>query len=154
MRIKKRSSQAGFSLIEALIAALVLGIGLLGIAGMTAAGLRSTDSANLRTQATILAEDILERMRANRAAAIAGDYDVADLDRVPECAEGSPLSACDLSSWMRSLERIFHGPDASSVDCTTAAPVCAVTISFDDSRGAVGLDPGGEPTVFVFRTRL
>ena len=57
----------GFSLIEVLIALLVLAIGLLGLAALQAQGLRFNHDALVRTQATNLAYDIVDRMRANRA---------------------------------------------------------------------------------------
>ena len=69
--------QRGFSLIEVLIAILVLAIGLLGMANMQASGMRCTHGAYLRTQATVLGDDILDSMRANVTAARGGSYDVA-----------------------------------------------------------------------------
>ncbi len=58
----------GFTLVEILVAVLVLAIGLLGLAKLQTTGLHNGHSANLRTQATLLAYDIADRMRANRAA--------------------------------------------------------------------------------------
>ncbi len=57
--------QAGFSLIEILVTMVVLSIGLLGIAGMQASGLRNNHAAYTKTQATNLAMDMAERIRAN-----------------------------------------------------------------------------------------
>ncbi|HHJ80721.1 MAG TPA: type IV pilus modification protein PilV [Candidatus Tenderia electrophaga] len=57
--------QAGFSLIEVLITMVVLSIGLLGVAGMQASGLRNNHAAYTKTQATNLAMDMAERIRAN-----------------------------------------------------------------------------------------
>jgi type IV pilus assembly protein PilV len=68
------SRQSGFTLVEILIALLVLSIGLLGLAGLQTAGLRANHSANLRTQATLLAYDMTDRMRANREGYEDGDY--------------------------------------------------------------------------------
>ena len=59
-------AQGGFSLIEIMIAILVLAIGLLGFAMLQTMNLRFTQSANYRTQATNLAYDLLDQMRANR----------------------------------------------------------------------------------------
>lgn len=56
----------GFTLIEVLIAILVLGFGLLGFALLQTMGLRFVQSANQRTHATNLAYDLLDQMRANR----------------------------------------------------------------------------------------
>ena len=55
----------GFTLIEVLIAMLVLGVGLLGLAGLQANSLRNAQSAYNRSLATELAYDLADRMRAN-----------------------------------------------------------------------------------------
>lgn len=64
-----RREQGGFSMIEVLIALVVLAIGLLGFALMQTMNLRYTQSANNRTHATNLAYDLLDQMRANRLSA-------------------------------------------------------------------------------------
>ncbi|WP_058835265.1 type IV pilus modification protein PilV [Luteimonas abyssi] len=56
----------GFSLIEVLVALVILGVGLLGFALLQTMNLRFAQSANQRTQATNLAYDLLDQMRANR----------------------------------------------------------------------------------------
>lgn len=66
--------QAGINLIEVLIAALVLSVGLLGLAGMQVAGLKSTQNSVQKQQATFLVHELLERMRANKSGVIAGAY--------------------------------------------------------------------------------
>ncbi len=63
--ISQKSQQTGYSLIEVLIAIVVTSIGLLGLAAMQATGLRNNHSAYQRSQATVLAYDIADRMRAN-----------------------------------------------------------------------------------------
>ncbi len=62
--MKKNS---GFTLIEVLIAMFVLAIGLLGLAGLQATGMRNNLSAYHRSEATVLAYDLADRMRANSA---------------------------------------------------------------------------------------
>jgi type IV pilus assembly protein PilV len=150
--------QRGFSLLEVLVAVLVLSIGLLGLAGLYAVGLRSVDSANLRTQATILAEDMLERMRANREAATAGAYDIANLEQDPS---GDTAAATDVAEWKWRLGLVFQQPDGS-IACDGNG-VCVVTLSFDDTRGLLGVptevEEGEDPTpatpsAFTFSTRL
>ena len=59
--------QQGSSLLEVLVAMLILAVGLLGIAGMQASSMRNVHSGYLRSQATLLSYDVFERMRANRA---------------------------------------------------------------------------------------
>lgn len=69
-RIKER----GVSLIEILVAVVIISVGLLGLASMQMTGLRSNQSAYLRSQASMLASDMADRMRINSAQAIAGAY--------------------------------------------------------------------------------
>ena len=61
------NKNAGFTLIEVLIAMVVLAVGLLGLAGLQATSLRNNLSAYNRSQATQLAYDLADRMRANVA---------------------------------------------------------------------------------------
>ncbi len=63
--VNRRSRQSGFSLLEVLIAIVITSIGLLGLAAMQATGLRNNHSAYHRSQATVLAYDIADRMRSN-----------------------------------------------------------------------------------------
>jgi len=61
----KRASSKGFTLIEVLVTIVVVSIGLLGLAGLQISGLRANVSSEARSKATLLASDIIERMRAN-----------------------------------------------------------------------------------------
>ena len=76
----------GFSLIEVMIAILVMGLGLLGFALLQTMSVRFTQSANHRTQATNLASDMLDQMRVNRllAGQYAGNYSAATSGCTPD----------------------------------------------------------------------
>jgi type IV pilus assembly protein PilV len=63
---RHRRRVRGFTLVEVLIALIVLSIGLLGIAAMYVETLRANRSALVRTQAIALASDLADRIRANR----------------------------------------------------------------------------------------
>ncbi|HTV51139.1 MAG TPA: type IV pilus modification protein PilV [Steroidobacteraceae bacterium] len=67
----------GFTLVEVLVALVVLSIGLLGIGKLMLFSSRANDSAYMRTQATALAYMIMDDMRANRTQAIGGAYQIA-----------------------------------------------------------------------------
>jgi type IV pilus assembly protein PilV len=56
---------AGFTLIEVLVAMVVLTVGLLGLAGLQATSLKNSQNAYYRSVATQLAYDMADRMRAN-----------------------------------------------------------------------------------------
>ncbi len=53
--------QSGFTLLEIMVAMLVLSIGLLGLAGLMTSSMRNNLSASHRTQATWMASDIIDR---------------------------------------------------------------------------------------------
>jgi type IV pilus assembly protein PilV len=132
--------EAGISLIEMLIALLVLSFGLLGVAGLQAHSLKNNQSAYLRTQANILAYEITDRMRANRNAALDGAYnyqadDIEDPD--PDVDPCTGTRACDdLTAWNANLEQ-FLPAAAGAVECNVVAPaVCRVTVEWDDTRGS------------------
>lgn len=59
-------AQRGFSLIEVLVAMLILAIGLLGLAALQTQGVRFNHDAYVRTHATVLAYDIVDKMRLNQ----------------------------------------------------------------------------------------
>ena len=63
--INTGGNQKGFTLVEILITIIVLSIGLLGLAGLQISGLRANMSSEARSKATVLANDIAERMRTN-----------------------------------------------------------------------------------------
>jgi type IV pilus assembly protein PilV len=56
--ISRRASQSGFTLIEVLVSALILYIGIVGVAGLQAMSLKNNQSAYMRSQATALAANL------------------------------------------------------------------------------------------------
>ncbi|UXI67183.1 type IV pilus modification protein PilV [Tahibacter amnicola] len=71
----------GFSLLEVLVALLIFGLGLLGLAGLLVVSVKTNHSSYLRTQASFLAEGMADRIKANRMALwndrYNGDYSAA-----------------------------------------------------------------------------
>lgn len=74
MKNKSLRRQNGLNLLEVLIAALVLSVGLLGLAGLQVSSLKTAQNASFKQQATFVIYELLERMRSNRQAVLAGDY--------------------------------------------------------------------------------
>ncbi|MBK1888113.1 MULTISPECIES: type IV pilus modification protein PilV [Marinobacter] len=60
-----RKPQRGFTMIEILVAVLVLAIGLLGVAGVQLVSMQQTVNSTLRSEATMYAQTVAERLRAN-----------------------------------------------------------------------------------------
>ncbi len=100
-----KTQQHGLNLIEVMIAVFVLSIGLLGMASIQLTGLQANQSAYFRTQASILAYDIADRMRSNSASALAGDY-VADGNSFstaapppqPPCSAFDPIAGAQVAT--------------------------------------------------------
>lgn len=98
-----RRQQAGFSLLEVLIATLVLSVGLLGLAGLQIAGMKTTHNSYQIQQATWLVNDLVERMRLNRTGALAGNYngtynDTTACGATPTCATATACTALEMAS--------------------------------------------------------
>ena len=60
---KDEDPQAGLTLVEVLVALVIVSIGLLGIAGLQARAIGCNRIARMQTEATALAAAMLERMR-------------------------------------------------------------------------------------------
>lgn len=122
MSVSKRVfRQGGFSMIELLVAILIVSVGLLGIAGLQAYGLQANHSAYLRSQATVLTYDALDRMRANVDAATAGSYDI-DFGATP--SGSGTIAASDLSEWTTNLQNTLpNGQGKISVNSNGFATV-------------------------------
>lgn len=134
-------AQHGFSMIEVLITVLILAIGLLGLAGLQSTGIRSNHSAYLRSQATILAYDIADRMRANRSAALVGAYTTAGSSGIP---------AQDIIAWKNNLAAML--PEGDGIISRTAGNRFTITVQWDDRRGEN--QAGTTTKSFVLRTDL
>ena len=126
----------GFSLIEVLVALVVLSVGLLGLAALQQNAVRFNHDAYLRSQATVLAYDIADRIRGNRQAATDEAYDSAFAATPPACnsvVAAGTVVAQDLGAWRRAL--------------TCALPAGNGQIDWDDAsrdpddHGAMGPEP-------------
>jgi len=65
MLIKSQRLAQGFTLIEVLIAMIIVTFGMLGVASLHLVSLENTHSAHLRSQAVIISDDLIERLRSN-----------------------------------------------------------------------------------------
>jgi type IV pilus assembly protein PilV len=133
MRILKKTNPvkhllAGFTLIEVLIAMLILSVGLLGLAGLQATGLKTNHSAYMRSQAVAYGYDILDRMRANRLSALSGGYNIG----MGAGAPGSTsIAQTDLSEWKALIAGQLPSGDASA---NVNGGIVTVIVQWDDSR--------------------
>ena len=136
----RRANSSGFSLIEVLIALVVLGFGLLGYALLQTMTLRFTQSANHRTQATNLAYDLLDQMRSNRFQAAwysTAGFEPGDVT-VDDCDGLSPPTGVitiedSIERWQCQVVRAL-GDDASATVTVGADRVATVAVAWNDER--------------------
>jgi type IV pilus assembly protein PilV len=140
--VRPQSKTKGFTLLEVLVALLVVAIGVLGIAGLQATSLRNKNNAYLRTQANILAYDMVDRLRANRSAALSTSYNI-NLGASPS---GSSTAITDLTEWKSDLASYLTNGDGA-VTCSTAG-LCSVTVQWDE------IASDGTSQQFVLSTQI
>jgi len=125
--------QSGLSMLEVLVTILIMSVGLLGLAGLTAASIRNNHGAYHRTQAVWLAYDIADRMRANRAVAIGGGYNHALNAAAPV---GGAVNQVDLQQWVARLGSLPNGTGSVNV---AADQSVTIIVQWNDSRSTAGI---------------
>jgi len=117
--------QSGFTLIEALVAGVILAIGILGIVSLLAMSKVAQHEGIQRVRAVALADDMIERIRRNPAGIAVYDIGLTsplgggsegDDEPDPNCNSSTctsdQLAAFDLWAW----ERLLDGTSATVVD--------------------------------------
>lgn len=144
---------AGFSLIEVLIALVILAVGLLGIAAMVSESLKSKDSSYYHTQALNLANAMLDRMRANRDAATSNGYDTqnstgggfggttflsppAGYCKDTAAHSTAELAACDVGEWQHEIAVLLPAfpsgaPAMGSISTSSISQMTQVQIAIE-----------------------
>lgn len=124
----------GVSMIEVLVAMVVLAIGMLGTATLYTTALQAKTTAKSRMHAVNLANDIADRIRANRTAGT--DYELA-LTTVPSepaasanCIQSTSnavqcsaaqMAAADLFNWYEQVNQLLPGEVTRSIDVAAVA---------------------------------
>ncbi|MGB6452635.1 MAG: type IV pilus modification protein PilV [Steroidobacteraceae bacterium] len=171
-------SSTGFTLVEVLVALLVISIGLLGVAKLVLAAVKANDSAYFRGQATDLAYEILDNMRANHAYALMspgygvayGDYANPGFTCLGAGNTCTPqqIAAYDLYMWKSHLNPAIAGGTGvaalpsgdgqvqmcfpSITGCPSGQVTATITIEWDDSvaQWAFGAPPATTPAFTTF----
>ncbi|OUM03889.1 type IV pilus modification protein PilV [Variovorax sp. JS1663] len=128
--------QAGFSMVEVLVAIVILSFGLLGMAGLQAASLQANRDARLQSIAVGLARELTEMMRGNKDIALLstnnpylGSFITSPLAPAAagyclgvgnSCATSSDVAASQLTDWLARVDAEL--PGARVTICTDAAP--------------------------------
>ncbi len=139
MTVMKKSR--GFSLVEVLIALIIMSVGMLGIAGLYVQSMQAGRTSMLRHHAVNLAGDIADRIRANPTAGAAyiaspgadNGCDVGDID----CTVAQ-MAANDIFLWQAQaaefLPPMADGTDQVIIGFDGAAipPTFTVTVRWDE----------------------
>lgn len=153
--IASRASQAGVGLVEILVAVLVLGFGLLGLAAMQSLALRNSQSAMEKSQAVMQAYSMIDSMRVNAEQAKNGAYN-SRLCATASATSAENLAGYDKAQWVLALQNSF-GKKATTcmqVDCDKAG-LCLVSVQWDDSRGGgAGGEANGDKTTYTLQAQL
>ena len=138
----RRKATGGFTLLEVLIALIIMSIGLLGVFGLIVNALKANDSSNMRTQAAILANSIIDNIRANSKQTTSTAYSAAIGTAVSQPNPSTCTSSCtaaqleaiDVYNWKQSLKTMLPSGDGSITE-TTANSVTTIRPSINrDSR--------------------
>lgn len=144
---RSTKAQLGVGLIEILISLLMIAIGVLGLTTLQVNGLKNNRSSYYRTQATVLAYDIIDRMRANTTQASNGAYIIATGAASGSICTASctpaQIATTDILEWKANM-----GSDLPSGDgaiATTPGTTNGYTISIqwtNHNSSATTLDVG------------
>lgn len=157
-----RESMSGFTLVEVMVAVLIISIGMLGVARLVLAAVTANDSAYFRTQAAAFAYSILDQMRANRAAASTSPgYKVSySTYSAPGATVGSnclgPGNNCsptamaqyDLYEWQQQLSAALPGGQGQIImnfPAGSGQVTATITVKWDDTLAYWNF--GGSKTV-------
>jgi type IV pilus assembly protein PilV len=152
-----RHSQTGFTLLEILIAIVVVAFGLLGLFGLQAKAQKAETESYERTQALVLIQDIADRMNANRTDAFSQAYvtvsPVGGGGKLTDCSAkiGADLDLCEWGNLLKGSAEMAGGAacsTASGAGCIGAMLSASGCIAYDattelaDSTGAVQAGTG------------
>jgi len=137
--VQQPRRQRGITLIEVLVTLVVFSVGALGLAGLQATGLRNNRDAYVRTQVTVLANDIADRLRANVTGIQNGNYNNQSGSATSSCntASGctsSQMAANDLAEWNALAAALL--PSGAGVVCLDSTPD-------DGTSGSAACDNSG-----------
>jgi type IV pilus assembly protein PilV len=137
-----KSSQSGATLIEILVAVLILSFGMIGMSALQIRALQGNQSSVQRSQATMLNYLIMDAMRADRESAKGGFYNTNSTFVCGASGiSGTGLPKDNLRHWLSSAETALGATSTNStcgfVSCDGSYR-CTVRLRWDDSKAGGG----------------
>lgn len=129
------SRPRGATLVEVLVALLILSVGLLGVAALYVDNLRNGRTGVLRTQAASLAADMAERVRANRTGGAAFARVTGQrCTELPSTASADDVAANEVACWQEEVAKSLpNGTGIVARDAATVPPTYTVTVSWSET---------------------
>lgn len=145
--------QHGVGLIEVLVTLLILSTSLITLTAMQNRSLQFNQMAYFRSQANIMAYDILDRMRLNRANLAAYSNVTLEAFGGGAAPAASNIAATDIFQWRRDINARIPGA-AGGIECNAGTNICTVTIDWDEINSTTSEDEDEKTSVFVYAARL
>ena len=143
--------QRGMTLIEILVAIVVLSIGLLGLAGLQLKGMQVNQGSIYRWQAAMLAEDIADRMRTDQASALNNQYQVTA--NVP-AGTGSTQTQAVVTEWLQRVQTLPGGKADIGTATGPSNNQVQIKITWTDTRARAGVNQASGQDSFVLNTEF
>lgn len=143
--------QKGLSLMESMIAMVVLSVGLLGIAGMQLSALKASNSANYRAIASIKASELADRMRANLGGVYDGDYLINtawDCNAPPTSCVGVSAGASCSTAQMAAFD-LYQASCVNGITDLLPTGSLSVTCTDADTGDSDPCSVGSESTITI-----
>jgi type IV pilus assembly protein PilV len=125
----------GFSLVEVLIALVIMSVGMLGIAGLYVQTMQAGRTSMLRHHAVTLAGDVADRIRANPRAAIAYEgpgLNGSCVSGVVNCDEVA-MAGHDIMLWQQqAVDTLPSGGVEITFDDTGTPPLYTIDVTWTE----------------------
>lgn len=150
--MSKMTHQLGVGLIEVLVTLLILSTSLITLTSMQNRSLQFNQMAYFRSQANIMAYDILDRIRLNKSNFSAYNVTLAAFEGGSAPAGGS-MAAVDIFQWRQNIDALIPGGQGG-IECNNATGICNVTIRWSEINSTDISDDDESTSKFIYSARL
>ncbi len=142
----------GIGLIEVLVTMIIIAIGLLGQASLMGVSSKANHAAYLRSHATMLSYDIIERLRVNRDLAVNLRFNT-NYDEPASNYTGGDIQDVELKSWKTNVEQSL--PSGEAEVTVTGNGTVTINIRWTEIAKGSESDNGNiTPTVFSTQSSI